>query len=187
TFTPDSRLVATGARDGLIRRFDTATSALVTTVVASDDFVYGIAFSPDGTRMANGGRDGVIRLWDTRTWDEVIQLHGHDAYVYSVDFSPDGACLVSGSGDGTVRLWETRPLRARIAARDARRERVTRLAPLVRERLDQRTDPTSVADELREALTDDQDLEMALQILLSASLEERHARDAANGPVVDVK
>ena len=47
--SPDSRLVATGGQDGIVRLWDTATRQPVGTPVNVDgSYLYSVAFSPDG-------------------------------------------------------------------------------------------------------------------------------------------
>ena len=66
--SPDSRLVATGGQDGIVRLWDTATRQPVGTPVNVDgSYLYSVAFSPDGRLIAAGSDVGTVRVWDVAT------------------------------------------------------------------------------------------------------------------------
>jgi WD40 repeat protein/serine/threonine protein kinase len=122
-FSPDSRLLAVGARaDNSLRLWDVpALQELASLHVGNP--VYGLAFSPDGTRLAAGCRDNTIRLIDVATRKEVAELRGHTEYVHAVAWSPDGTRLVSGSGDATVRVWDSLSAQERMKRTEAKAPR----------------------------------------------------------------
>ncbi len=61
-FTPDSKLVATGAdNDHSVKIWDVATGKLLDEL---KDARYPVAFSPDGRTLATGSRNGAVLLWD---------------------------------------------------------------------------------------------------------------------------
>jgi WD40 repeat protein len=63
-FSPDGKLLATaGKSDYAVRLWNTATGALVATLVGHTNAVQALAFSRDGRRLATGGDDQTIRLW----------------------------------------------------------------------------------------------------------------------------
>jgi RNA polymerase sigma factor (sigma-70 family) len=109
-FSPDGRLVATGATDmgGPVRLWEAATGKPVRTLGAWDRgaSAFALAFSPDGKALAAGGYGGAVKLWDVTTGKELRAFQGHDHNVTSLAFSADGKALASGSYDGTVRVTE---------------------------------------------------------------------------------
>lgn len=62
-FSPDRRLIATGASDGSVTLYSAEQRKYLTLFTGHTDAVDALAFSPDGTKLASGARDGSIRIW----------------------------------------------------------------------------------------------------------------------------
>ncbi len=108
-FSSNSRVLASGCRDGIIRLWDVETRHFQEPLVAHAFGVLSVAFSPDNKILASSSWDGTVRLWDLNT----LQLReepfsGNDDWVWSVAFSPDGRLLALGTGTGIVWLWDVR-------------------------------------------------------------------------------
>lgn len=105
-FSPDGRLLASGAGDETLCLWDLATGKPLSILVGHDDWVLDLAFSPDGRLLVSGSHDRTLRLWNPATGEHLRILEGHGDSVTSVAFSPDGRLLASGSQDKTLRLWD---------------------------------------------------------------------------------
>ncbi|KAF3218440.1 hypothetical protein TWF106_003329 [Orbilia oligospora] len=106
TFSPDSKLLASGSSDETIKLWDISTRATLEILERHTRPITAVAFSPDGKVLASGSRDGSVRLWDVHT-GKALRTLGEGVYeVYSVAFSPDGKLLAWGVADRTIRVWD---------------------------------------------------------------------------------
>ena len=122
SFSPDSRLLAAGYKDGRVRLWSLNDQSLVRTLSTQTRSVGSIAYSPDGTLLAIGATDGKVQLWDPVAGILKSTLN-YDLYNLNPDvfhfriptlaFSPDGTILAAGIVDvkntgnstGKIILW----------------------------------------------------------------------------------
>jgi WD40 repeat protein len=68
TFSPDGRLLASGAQDGKAKVWDLAKrKSKVTFRVADEELVTGVGFTRGGTRLVTTDWGGPLRVWDLAT------------------------------------------------------------------------------------------------------------------------
>ena len=106
SFSPDGKMLASGAEDNTVKLWDVETGKNTATLEGHTSWIYSVAFSPDGTTLASGSGDRTIKLWDVATGANISTFEGHGVGVYSVAFSSDGTTLASGSNDKTIKLWD---------------------------------------------------------------------------------
>lgn len=107
-WTPDSKVIASGSDDKIIRLWDIATGkSLPNPLVGHHNYVHSIAFSPKGNMLVSGSYDEAVFLWDVRTARLMRSLPAHSDPVRCVDFVRDGTLIVSCSSDGLIRIWDT--------------------------------------------------------------------------------
>jgi WD40 repeat protein/tRNA A-37 threonylcarbamoyl transferase component Bud32 len=127
-FSPDGKILASGADESSIRFWDVASGQPIGQSLAGHRaWVSSLVFWPDGKTLASASADQTIRLWDLSDLSRVQPigrpLCGHELEVWQLGLLPDHRTLVSGSKDGSVYVWDTAAIRQQ-------RTRIT-LAPRV--------------------------------------------------------
>lgn len=113
-WAPDSKTLATGSDDKVIRLWDRVTGRPKTAVRKSKagqwtvvlrghhNYIHCLAFSPKGNMIVSGSYDEAVFLWDVRAGRLMRSLPAHSDPVSGIDFSPDGTLVVSCSTDGLM-------------------------------------------------------------------------------------
>jgi WD40 repeat protein len=115
-FSPDGRVVVTGADDGRFRMWnvsDPVRPALIATVAASSQPLNAVAFSPGGDTLAVAiqnsaltGEGGRVRLWDVRNPAKPVPASTLAvSSALAIAFSPVGHLLVAAGSDDDVYAW----------------------------------------------------------------------------------
>ena len=122
TFSPDSKTVASGGKDNVVRLWDTTErqpSGLKKffgfvgaqhpqlTIQGHPVHVHTLAFSPDGKMLAGGSNDSTVYLWDAHTGTKFSTFMAHTDRISALAFSPDGKTLASGDVGGELCFWNT--------------------------------------------------------------------------------
>jgi WD40 repeat protein/DNA-binding SARP family transcriptional activator len=107
-FSPDGSMLATTARDGLLKVWDLSSGDLVTPPVRGPGFPAGPSFSADGSRVAAAfGRtnrpDGAVRVVDLVTGS--VETFPSPEYVNDVSFSPDGRSVAAVGGAPSAEVY----------------------------------------------------------------------------------
>ena len=114
TFSPNSKVFATGGEDGTIVLWDVETGKSLLNLTGHTKPISALAFSADSTTLASGGGNE-IRLWNVHTGDPISTI-GVRENVHALAFSPDGKTLAIGGGDGegSIQVWELDPRHKKI-------------------------------------------------------------------------
>ena len=141
--SPDGSMLATGARDAVVRIWSTSTGKLVKELKGHATDVYSAAFHPDGKSVATGDYDGKVLHWDlasgklVRTLDAGVLVTRSAEFlcdvggVRALGFDGEGKRLVAtglrdaksntfcpGAPAGIVFDWETGKAATTLKAKD---------------------------------------------------------------------
>ncbi|BFZ62391.1 proteinral transcription repressor [Saitoella coloradoensis] len=105
-FSPNGKLLATGAEDRQIRIWDIKNKKIVHLLTGHEQDIYSLDFSRDGRYVASGSGDRTARVWDLETGQCILTLSIEDG-VTTVAISPDGRYVAAGSLDKIVRVWDS--------------------------------------------------------------------------------
>jgi serine/threonine protein kinase/WD40 repeat protein len=103
----DGRMLATAGVDGLIRVWDSVSSALLIEINGHHGVaINGLAFSPDGKLLASAGDDAQVALWSIPEGKLERRFFGGFGWVATVAFSPDGQQMAAAGSDKLIRIWD---------------------------------------------------------------------------------
>lgn len=111
-FSPDGKLLATGAEDKQIRIWDIQKKRIRSVFDGHQQEIYSLDFSSDGRLIVSGSGDKTARIWDMVDGSsKVLTINdpdslNNDAGVTSVAISPNGQLVAAGSLDTVVRIWD---------------------------------------------------------------------------------
>jgi WD40 repeat protein/transcriptional regulator with XRE-family HTH domain len=115
-FSPDGRLLATGADDGSVRLLDVTNPAhprqlTVVRGAGNTDPIYTVVFAPDGETIAAASvNTDSVQLWRLTSRDGLVSagpdLGGMASYPIGLAFTPDSRTLAIGNSDKNVYLWD---------------------------------------------------------------------------------
>jgi hypothetical protein len=104
-FAADCRSLIAGGKDGLLRRWDCESGALLQSLPAHQGPIICLTSLPEGLFALSAGA-GVIRLWDLASSSLLSTLGGPSGEVMCLAASANGRFAASGGADGSVRLWD---------------------------------------------------------------------------------
>jgi WD40 repeat-containing protein SMU1 len=118
----DSKLIASGASDGVVNIWRVDTGQCLRTLETSAQQTNGVAclcFSPESSHILIGNSDGICREFGLRTSRVLKEFRGHASYLTacfyhllprsslnSSDEENHHLIVVTASGDGSVRIWD---------------------------------------------------------------------------------
>lgn len=107
-FSKDSRWLAFGQREGVIRLFNLSHGEEAEPVAAgSIPYLYHLAFSPDGCKLAvtYETTQGIIQVREIPS-GKILHTLSHPARLFGVDWSPNGESLAAGCANGSIYILD---------------------------------------------------------------------------------
>ncbi len=116
SYSPDSKIIASGSKDQTIRLWDVKTGMHIRTLTGHESDITKLSFSPDGSTLISVCSDMTINFWDITSGElklpQAIQgeLTGKiepKEKIKGTFFSPDKNILVTAGEFRTIHLWDT--------------------------------------------------------------------------------
>ena len=107
TFSPHSKILASGDADGTITLWDTETGESLSHLTGHTKRISALTFSADSKTLASGGGNE-IRLWEVNTGNPISTFDAVEN-ITALAFSPDEKTLASGSEAGLIQIWKSDP------------------------------------------------------------------------------
>jgi glucose repression regulatory protein TUP1 len=127
-FSPDTKYLATGAEDKVIRVWDISSASIIHQFTGHEQDIYSLDYARNGRLIASGSGDRTVRLWDLDKNQQALQLLIDDG-VTTVAISPDNRFVAAGSLDKSVRVWDVSGLIAeRLEGPEGHRDSVYSVA-----------------------------------------------------------
>lgn len=104
--SPSGRELVAAGKDGLLRRYGTATLALVAAWPTGQGELNGVDVSPDGQWLATAGDDGTLCVCEAASGARRLRIAAHRVKAFGVRFYDQGRRLASCGEEPAVRLWD---------------------------------------------------------------------------------
>ena len=104
-FSPDSKKLAAGYRDYLIRIWEVEDTYNFFYLQGHIDVVLSIIFTPDNENLISAGKNGDIIIWDVKNKLLLTTITAHKSDIFSLTISKDGKILASGGRDKYLIIW----------------------------------------------------------------------------------
>ena len=111
-FSPDSKLLIVGLRDGTLTAWDVRNRREVCSWKGHQSAISSLVFTADGKILISaGGIDGTVKRWDMTNFQQEASFRLSMGWVISLMLSPDGKVLAVAGGSvhrlGEVKLLDS--------------------------------------------------------------------------------
>ncbi|WP_334845645.1 nSTAND1 domain-containing NTPase [Nostoc sp.] len=108
SFSPDSKIIASGGADGIIKIWDSNGKFLYDLPHQKKEF-WRVIFSHHGKLLASASTDGTVKLWSIESKKNKLinTFSGHQGLVTDISFSHDDKLIASTDQNGIIKIWNT--------------------------------------------------------------------------------
>lgn len=107
----DEKIIAIGAKDGLIRLYNADDYSLLKVLKGHTLPITSIQFDPSGAYMISGSRDAQLKIWRVLDFEHQKNIPAHLFSIYSIIFHPTLPYFASCSQDKSIKLWSSKDFR----------------------------------------------------------------------------
>src|SRR5262249_18727979 len=105
-FRPDGKLMATGAQDGTLQLWDTASGTSLVSVAWHGSAIHSLDWSRDGVSLATGSMGRSVRVYRL-VWRPIATTRVPGG-IASLAMDPGGSELAVAGADGELHFFEPR-------------------------------------------------------------------------------
>ncbi|KAK5963532.1 chromatin-silencing transcriptional regulator TUP1 PWA37_004664 [Arxiozyma heterogenica] len=106
-FSPDGKMLATGAEDKLIRIWDLAEKKICMILKGHEQDIYSLDYFPSGDKLVSGSGDNTVKIWDLTTGQCSLTLSVEDGITTVAALPNTGKYIAAGSLDRSVCVWDS--------------------------------------------------------------------------------
>lgn len=103
-FSPDSKSIASGGKDFIIRLWDVQTQNQQHRWIGHLGGIRALAFAKK--TLASGDYEGIVKIWNPEQSSGPDVLQAHADWVQCLALNKKNTLLASGARDGSVKLWD---------------------------------------------------------------------------------
>lgn len=109
---PQTREMAVGYSDNIIRVFGIDNLELRYTLTSHKNSVFSVQYSPDGKYLLSGSRDAHLKIWKVlEGYNLDKDIVAHLFAINHIEYSPDSLFFATCSMDKSIKIWNATSFR----------------------------------------------------------------------------
>jgi WD40 repeat protein len=104
-FSPDSKLLATGAADKFVKVHEVPSGKFVKSFEGHTHHVLDVTWTADGKKLVSAGADKFVKIWDYEKGEKARDIQNHQKEVARLMLVPKTQTFLTASSDNNSMLW----------------------------------------------------------------------------------